>query len=266
MRYAFFFLVMLIYVHIYKLGEKMREQLLYYAYKYYGDYKKIKKAIEKQEKWEKIEYKGNYLTILDFNYPTVLKKLLFPPWVLFYEGDITLLEKEMIGIVGSREMSFYGKKCTQLLVENMHSKYGVISGLAKGIDSYAHLMAMHTSRFTVGVLGCGIDVIYPKENEYLYHKMKKEHLIISEYPNGTKPYAYHFPWRNRIIAALCKKLVVVEAKMKSGTMITVNEALELGIPIYAFTHAIDSVNGEGCNYLIKEGSEILGCIEDIKDL
>jgi ABC-type Fe3+ transport system substrate-binding protein len=119
---------------------------------------------------------------------------------------------------------------------------------------------------TIGVLGCGINVIYPKENAYLYERMKKSGLILSEYPMHVKPLAYHFPWRNRLIAALSDNLVVIEATYKSGTMITVNECLELSVPIYCVPTAFQNVKYQGCNYLINNGANILVDINDVDDI
>ena len=244
----------------------MREQLLYYALKYEGDYHKIKKAIKCEESWKKVVYAGKYITILDDDYPIYFKCLKYKPWVIFYEGNIDLLKMEMIGVVGSRNASVYGEKCTNILISNLCNHYGIVSGFAKGIDGLAHFYALKNNRKTIAILGCGINIIYPKENTYLYEDIINNGLFISEYPNGCKPYAYHFPWRNRLIAAISKSLVVVEAKIKSGTMITVMEALELGKEVYAFPHNIDEPNGEGCNKMIEQGCGMLNCIADIKEI
>ena len=244
----------------------MREQLLYYAWKYKGDYHRIKKAIECNEPWGKIEYKGNYVTLLDEDYPIRLKRLKYPPWVLFYKGDLTLVNQKMIAVIGSRNESVYGHCCTKMLIKHINEEYGIVSGVAKGIDGLAHYYAIKENRRTIGVIGCGLDIVYPKENESLYEEIGKHHLLLSEYPYGCKPLAFHFPWRNRIIASLCEKVVVIEAKVKSGTMITVNEALELGISVYAFPHNINNINGEGCNMLIEQGCSMINCIRDMNDI
>lgn len=244
----------------------MRKQLLYYAYVYKGEYYRIKKAIENNEEWYEINCDEKYITILDANYPACFHQLKYPPWVIFYEGDIQLLEEGMMGVVGSREMSAYGKYCVETLTKHMPPQYGVVSGVAKGVDAYAHTCAIKNNRKTIGVIGCGLNVIYPKENETLYKKLKSEYVLISEYPKDTLPYAYHFPWRNRLIAALSKKLVVIEAKMRSGTMISVNEALELGKDVYTFPHRISDVFGEGCNFLIAQGCSMLNNNRDIEEL
>ncbi len=146
----------------------------------------------------------------------------------FLSRRLRLIERKGVGIVGARNCSLQALQNTDLIVKRLQSKYVIVSGLAKGIDARAHQNAIRT----IGVLGCGINVIYPKENTFLFERMKYTGLIISEYPMHVKPLAYHFPWRNRLIAALSYSLVVIEASYKSGTMITVNECLELSVPIY----------------------------------
>lgn len=244
----------------------MREQLLYYAIKYRGDYQRIGKAILENEKWERTSYDGKFITLLDDEYPKKLLNLRYKPWVLFYEGKLELLNKDMIGVIGSREMSSYGQECVKSLLHHLKREYGIVSGVAKGIDGLSHREALIQHRSTIGVIGCGINVIYPKENQFLYEDIKKMGLIISEYPKDTKPLAHHFPWRNRMIAALSNSIIVVEAKIKSGTMITVNEALELGKDIFCFPHLFEDSKGEGCNQLIEQGCGMINTIDDIKEI
>ena len=244
----------------------MREQLLWYAVKYDGNYNRIKKAIKENENWSKIQYDGQFITIIDSNYPKVFQVLRYKPWVIFYEGNIELLSKSYIGVVGSRDMSEYAKRCCEQLNTWLDNQYGIVSGLAKGVDAYAHDLALQQNRNTIAVIGCGIDVCYPLENKNLYDKIKKCGLLISEYPRQSKPIAYHFPWRNRLIAAICEQLVVVEARMRSGTLITVNETLELGKEIHCFVHDYFHVQGEGCNSLIQQGCHMIASKEDIKEI
>lgn len=172
----------------------------------------------------------------------------------------------MIAVVGSRDMSDYGKACTKEVVDELNVKYGIVSGLAKGIDGCAHSYALLQQRSTIAIIGCGLDVCYPKENEKLYASIKKFGLILSEYPYGTKPFAHHFPWRNRIIACLSKCVIVIEAKQRSGTMITVNEALNLGKDIYCFPYRYFDSYGTGCNWLISQGCNIIYCKKDIREI
>lgn len=240
----------------------MREQILYYAVKYKGEWKYIQKAIEANEPWEKIEYNGNFVTVLDKEYPEKLRKLQYAPWILFYEGNLALLDRKSAGIIGSRDASEKGVEMCRTLCRHLSNKYVVVSGLAKGIDSIAHQCSLN--RGTIGVIGCGLDVIYPKQNEALYKTMRKNHLILSEYHKGVAPLAFHFPWRNRILAALSDVVIVVEAKKRSGSMLTVNEALALDIPVYCMPHAFGDAYGEGGNLLIAQGAGILSDITDIE--
>ncbi|MGX8851903.1 DNA-processing protein DprA [Amedibacillus sp. YH-ame10] len=239
----------------------MREAILYYAWKYDGDWKKIQRAMKNKEAWENVPYDGRYVTIVDEDYPKRLLDLEYAPWILFYEGDLSLCTKRSCGIVGSRIAEVKSMQyCTQV-TNILKQKYVIVSGLAKGIDALAHKCALDAS--TIGVIGCGLQVIYPKENAQLYQCMRKHHLIISEYPPNSKPYAYHFPWRNRLIAALSDSIVVIEARKRSGTMLTVNEAISLDRAIYCVPHDFGSIDGVGCNLLISQGANILVDEEDI---
>lgn len=242
----------------------MREQILAYALKYQGEYGKIKKAIENHEKYNEVHYDGNYITILDEGYPKVLFDLEQPPFILFYRGDLSLLNLGSLGVVGSRLCSSYGIEMCERIVAKSSSPC-IVSGLAKGIDAYAHQFALFHHKHTIAVIGCGLDVTYPKENESLYQKLNNE-LILSEYPNGTPPLAYHFPWRNRLLAALSECVVVVEASVRSGTMLTVNEALNLNRDVFVVPYRYDDINGKGCNLLIQQGANILINEEDISEL
>ena len=234
----------------------MREQILYYAIKYKGEYHSIKNAIIRNEEWFNIKYNGNYITILDDEYPKILLELKDPPYILFYEGNLELLKYPKICIIGSRDCSKYADKSCHDLISTLPKNTVIVSGLAKGVDSLAHLNAIELGYSCIGVIGCGCNVIYPKENNYLYDEIKKYHLLLSEYPNDTKPLAHHFPNRNRILACISSKCYVVEAKSKSGTMITANYALDLNREIIAFPYRYDDEFGKGCNELIEQGASI----------
>lgn len=242
----------------------MREQILYYALLYGGEWKLIEKAIKNEVPWKRVDYQGKYQTILDKDYPNKLRLLENPPWIIFYEGDLSLCNNESVGIVGSRLASSYGIQMCEHVVSIVKQHHTIISGLAKGIDACAHQTAL--DYHTIGIIGCGLDVIYPKCNLHLYEQMKQQHLILSEYPNGVKPLAYHFPWRNRLIAALSDAIIVIEATKKSGSMLTVNEALTLDIPVYCIPHDFDKEIGKGCNLLISQGANIFVDDEDIYNI
>lgn len=237
----------------------MREQILAYALRYQGDWKRMAKAIAEQESWTAVNYMESYVTIFDEAYPPLLRNLQYAPWILFYRGNLEWTTRSAIGIVGSRSPDEYAVRQCRRIVKQLKTFEVIVSGLAKGIDGIAHQEAM--SDQTIGVIGCGLDIGYSKENQQLQERMGKNQLVLSEYPNGVKPLASHFPWRNRILAALGRALIVVAAAPRSGTMLTVNEALTLNRPVYCVPHAMDSVCGRGCNLLISQGAFIL-CDED----
>lgn len=239
----------------------MREQLLYYALQYQGDWERIYKALKNKEPWHSCT-PHTFVCIEDAAYPSRLRRLQRPPWVLFYEGNLSLCERPSVGVIGSRKASTQGIRRCREIVMLLKDRYVIVSGLAKGIDGEAHRTSIHNQ--TIGVIGCGLDVVYPKQHALLFEQMKQQQLIISEYPPHTPPYACHFPARNRILAALSDALVVVEARKRSGTMITVNEALTLGIEVYCVPQAFGNVDGEGCNLLISQGANILVDEEDIR--
>ncbi|MCF0111082.1 MAG: DNA-protecting protein DprA [Erysipelotrichaceae bacterium] len=238
-----------------------REQLYAYALKYQGDYNKITSALENNEPYSVTKPVQNHITILDKEYPKRLLELKDPPWVLFYEGDPNLLHKETCAVVGSRVYDAYGEFCTKEVVR-YNSRRVIVSGMAKGIDAIAHTYSRHS----IGVLGNGLDIVYPLQNASLYERMKKEQLLISEYPQGVRPQKYHFPFRNRIIAALGDFLVVPSCVKQGGSMVSVNAALELGKEVYTVVHPLYDVYGEGCNLLISQGANVIYNKDDLEEL
>ena len=205
------------------------------------------------------------IKIDDDRYPKLLKEIFDPPEVLYCVGNIALLNASSIAIIGCRNMSKYGEKVARIFAEGI-SKAGitVVSGLARGIDKVAHENSYKNEGRTIAVLGSGLDIIYPKENEQLYkYIINNGGLIISEFPEGTRPNKENFPQRNRIISGLSKGIIVVEAKRKSGTMITVNHALEQGRDVFVVPGNIDSINSTGTNELIKEGAKIVTTYKEV---
>ena len=235
----------------------MRDNMIQAAIKYEGNYEKIALAIKNQERFVTGRRSLEVITILDKEYPAALKQLRYPPFVLFYKGNPELLSQLAVSVVGSRQPESYGIEMTRKIVGNCNRKYVIVSGLAKGIDAIAHQEALNTQRKTIGVIGCGIDRIYPMENEHLYQQVSRYGCIVSEYPGFTPPRKHHFPFRNRLIAALSEKCIVTAATLKSGTMLTVNEAITLGKEVICIPYPIGSANGEGCNLLISQGASIL---------
>lgn len=194
------------------------------------------------------------ISIEDIRYPTLLKEIAKPPKTLYCMGNLNLLqEKRKIAVVGCRAASSYGKLCCEKLVETLVAADIVtVSGLALGIDAICHQKTLACSGKTIAVVGCGLDIIYPKGNTRLWKEVEEKALIISEYPLGTPPYPRHFPERNRIIVGLSKALVVVESKSRGGSLISAEIALEENRDVYAIPGDIDSFSSEGCNALIRD--------------
>ena len=234
--------------------------LIYFAVKYNGDYEKIMTAIQLREEVTYEEAQKVYdslkckaLTYLDYDYPLKLKQVYQPPFVLFYYGDISLLHKRLFATVGSRNYSEYGKACADKIIEEVIPGNVLVSGLARGIDTVAHEAAIRSHAKTIAILGSGIDNCYPPENQELYEEIKKNHLIISEYPGMSEPDRSHFPQRNRIIAGLADGVFIPQINgYMSGTMITYSIASNLGKPVVVAPHPYGSqtINNE----LINEGA------------
>ena len=211
--------------------------------------------------------KENNIKIININereYPQALKKIYDPPISLYVKGNIKKLNNKNIGIVGCRECTTYGKKSAEYFAYNLSKQnINIVSGLAKGIDSYAHLGSLNNGN-TIAVLGNGLDMIYPKENLELANEIiKRGGTIISEYPCGTKPDKMKFPARNRIISGISSGIIVIEAKEKSGTLITVDFALEQGRDVFVVPGNINSINSVGTNDLIKQGARLVTTYEDV---
>ena len=188
-----------------------------------------KKHLEYMEK--------NFIDIIaieEEEYPSYLREIYNPPICIYIKGNKNIFRNKSIGIIGCRECTQYGKEIAQKFsYELARNKINIVSGLARGIDSFAHLGATYGKGLTTAVLGNGIDIVYPKENYYLVQKILNTNgAIISEYPIGTKPEKMNFPARNRIISGISNGLLVVEAKKKSGTLITVDFALEQGRDVF----------------------------------
>ena len=211
----------------------------------------IEKVVEEYQKRD-----IKWVSILDHAYPEYLKHIYNPPSLLFYQGDLSLLNQKLLAIVGSRLNSSYGEKTIALLLPELISNAIVtVSGLAKGIDQKAHKKTIELGGRTIGVIGTGLDQYYPFENEKLQKEIARDHLLISEYPLGTKPLKQHFPMRNRIIAGLSLGTLVIEAKYRSGSLITANIALQEGREDFAVPGNITNPYSEGTNDLILHGAK-----------
>jgi len=222
------------------------------------------------------ELKISFVCVKDDNYPALLKTIHDPPAVLYYLGELPDNAKKTVSIIGSRRCSEYGLIVSRKMSRDLTARGVIIvSGMAKGIDSSAHIGAISAGGKTVAVLGCGVNICYPAENTALRDKIIKNGCAVSEYPPGTKPYHTNFPERNRIISGLSQAVVVVEAATKSGTLITANMALEQGREVLAVPGNVTSALSAGTNNLIYQGAvpardykDILYAIgmKDIKDV
>jgi len=206
-----------------------------------------------------------YITLYDNDYPKLLKQLPDAPVVLYIRGDFSILSKMCLGVVGSRKYSEYGKKLSYKLSKECSSAgLVIVSGLALGIDSFAHRGALDADGHTVGVLGCGIDQIYPASNFGLAKEMiDKGSVVISEFPPGTPPLKFNFPTRNRIVAGLCLGTLVIEAREKSGALITAYQSLDYNRDVFALPGNIDCDTSWGSNKLIQEGAKLVLSADDI---
>lgn len=203
------------------------------------------------------------LSILDSNYPLELKEIYNPPVLLFYQGNIELLSKPKLAVVGARQASQIGCQSVKKIIKETNNQFVIVSGLARGIDTAAHVSALKNGGSSIAVIGSGLDVYYPTENKKLQEYMSYNHLVLSEYFTGEQPLKFHFPERNRIIAGLCQDIVVAEAKMRSGSLITCERALEEGREVFAIPGNIIDGKSDGCHHLIQEGAK---CIISGKDI
>ncbi|MBU0709185.1 MAG: DNA-processing protein DprA [Candidatus Omnitrophica bacterium] len=206
------------------------------------------------------------ITSEDRDYPENLKNIPDPPVVLYLKGNLHQADNFSIGIVGSRRASIYGLKCAQSFAVDLAS-YGftIISGMARGIDTYAHRGALKTGSRTIAVMGSGFNRIYPPENRGLAEAIAKSGVVISEFPMNMEPFRHNFPRRNRIISGLSLGVLVVEAARNSGALITADCALEQGRDVFALPGKVDSDNSSGTNSLIQQGAKLVSCADDIRE-
>lgn len=207
------------------------------------------------------------ITYLDKEYPERLKFIDNFPRVLYIKGEFKEEDFISVGIVGSRKYSSYGKVVVEYLVDNLKEQNAtIISGMAYGIDALSHTRALKNNMRTIAVLGSGIDVIYPKANTNIYNSICESGVVCSEYPPGTPPSQYRFPLRNRIISGLSLAVVVIEARRRSGSLITARLAAEQGREVFAVPGNINSFYSEGTNELIRDGVNIFSSIEDLTSI
>ena len=202
-------------------------------------------------------------SILDEIYPWDLSEIYNPPALFFYQGNIDLLELPKVAVVGSRDSSKLGNQSVQKIIKELNNELIIVSGLARGIDTAAHMAALQNGGRTIAVIGTGLDVFYPKANKKLQSYIGKNHLVLSEYGPGEQPLKFHFPERNRIIAGLCRGVIVAEAKMRSGSLITCERAMEEGRDVFAIPGSILDGKSDGCHHLIQEGAKCIMSGSDV---
>ena len=205
------------------------------------------------------------MTMQDAEYPGRLRDIYDPPCLLYIKGRLPVIDEEaVITVVGTRNCTPYGMMCAERISYGLTSGGAIVaSGLARGIDTAASRGALMAGGVTLGLLGCGLDVIYPRENKNLYEDIISVGALISEYPPGTSPLPGNFPARNRIMAGISVGVVVVEAPPRSGALITASQALEQGRDIYAVPGPINAFASQGCNQLIRAGA---GLVTDAREI
>lgn len=210
-----------------------------------------------------------FITLADITYPAQLLAIPDPPIFLYVMGELNRLVEPSIAIVGSRHASAQGAHHAQAFAACLsEAGLSIISGLALGIDAAAHMGALEAfaaqnKGSTIAVIGTGIDVVYPARNRSLAHRIAESGCIVSEYPLGTPPIAHHFPRRNRLISGLSRGVLVVEAAIRSGSLVTARMALEQGRDVFAIPGSIHSPLSKGCHALIKQGAKLVETAEDI---
>ncbi|WP_380705688.1 DNA-processing protein DprA [Salinithrix halophila] len=204
------------------------------------------------------------LTVWDDDYPDRLRELPQPPWVLYLKGDPSLLTHPCLAVVGTRKPTSYGKQATaKLAAETASRGWTIVSGLAAGIDGEAHRAVLQRGGRTAAVLGCGVDVVYPKHHRSLYEQLVAEGVVLSEAPPGVAPRPGLFPQRNRIISGLSHGVLVVEAAERSGSLITADCGMEQGREVFAVPGPITSSQSMGSNRLIQQGAKCVLTSVDI---
>lgn len=210
-------------------------------------------------------YGAHIITITDTTYPPILRMLDYPPPVLTVYGNLCLLNQPAVAIVGTRDASANGYRFAYHIAQALSSDFIVVSGLARGIDTAAHQGALKNGT-TIAVTACGIDQIYPPENQTLYQDIRERGIIITEMPFGTPPRSQNFPKRNRIIAGLSLGTVVIEAHLKSGSLITAQYALDQQKDVFAVPGSPLDARCRGTNHLLKEGAHCVTEVQDITDI
>ncbi len=229
--------------------------------------KAVTAQIEQTLNWLSKSSNHHFVSLECERYPALLKQISRPPLFLFVWGDIDLLSQPQIAFVGSRKASFSAVQTTNDLVQNLakHSVAITVTGLALGVDAACHHASLANNLPTIGVLGCGVDVVYPKRHKLLYKEVAQNGALVSEFLLGTNPVASMFPRRNRIISGMSLGTIVIEAKIKSGSLVTAKYAMEQNREVFAVPNNVNNPNAQGCHWLIKQGAKLTEDIQDILD-
>lgn len=222
-------------------------------------------VVAKTESWL-LDLNNRVLCIGDADYPQALLNMSDPPLLLFVKGRIELLNKPALAIVGSRNASPQGLRNAEAFAQSASdSSLCIVSGLAQGIDSAAHIGGLRGQGSSIAIVGTGLDKVYPSSNRDLAHQLAQDGAIVSEFFLGTPPLPANFPRRNRIISGLSLGCLVVEASLQSGSLITARLALEQGREVFAIPGSIHSPQSKGCHYLIKQGAKLVEGVQEILD-
>ncbi len=222
-------------------------------------------ALDPEEEMERIgKVGGRVIPFESPEYPCLLKEIHDPPLILYARGRSIPGDHTFIAIVGSRNPTHYGRKVAAELARDIAGAgFGVVSGMARGIDGAAHWGCLKGKGFTVGVVGTGLDIIYPSVNKKLFEEVWGQGAVVSEFPMRTPPEPRHFPIRNRIISGIARGVVVVEATRKSGSLITASQALDQGREVFAVPGSVFSPKSGGTHYLIKQGAKLVERTQDV---
>lgn len=248
---------------VYFASEKQLRQVL--RQKEWDNFRESIVSYKIKEEYEKLQRSGiKLVSKFEQGYPVRLKRIRDAPFLLYYLGELPEEAIPSLAIIGARECSSYGSLMASAFAGCAAEKgISVISGMARGIDGISQETALKAGGRTYAVLGCGVDICYPSSNRSLYEEIVKTGGVLSPYPPGTKPARTLFPYRNKIVAGLSDSVLVVEARQKSGTLITVDMALEQGKDVYAVPGRLTDRLSDGCNYLIRQGAGIVLSPEDL---
>lgn len=249
---------------IYGLDSRQLEKIPGLMHKDAGRLIESKKTWDTDLQWERLEQSGVRFTSLECgDYPPQLRELADAPYGIFYRGRLPQPDELRVAVVGARMCSEYGRGIAREIGRQLAAwDVPVVSGMARGIDAAGHRGALDCGGDTYAVLGCGADVCYPNYHRQLYYEIAQHGGLLSQYPPGTKPLAWHFPQRNRLISVLSDAVFIIEAKEKSGSLITADFALEQGRDVYALPGRITDALSSGCNRLIEQGAGIILSVED----